>query len=484
MIYGITKDGIKIMRLPDIIESIQQGFRNLFGDIDVSAGSVAGQFTGVLSDPIATLWEEIQNAYYSNNPKTAEGVSLDYCASFTPLYRLKSTPTQVDIALFGDPGTIVEPGKIFKSTSNAAQFQVTQSITLSPDNQKHIYIKMLEVLPGTVYPFTVECNGETYSVSVDSSVFIDPSFDDIINLMVYYFELNAVGVFTAENVGEGVLSLKSVSPLTFDLTAYDDALLTYANNTLCDCIVKGSIAAPIYSVVEIVNPVSGLDSVKNYFEGVKGRDIETDAAFRLRWEKSKNVKGSGNLEAIISYIKENVPGVVICKGAENDTDLPVGDLLPHSIKITVDGGTPEDIGAALWAKKSGGIQTMGSESVVVLDSNGDEQIMKFSRPVAKYAWIKASLTLYSEETFSADGLQQVKENLYNFGNDNFTLGLDLIPVRFIPPTLEVKGIGTVLIEVSLTDLPDDTPVYTEDILPIASDNYAAFDVNRVTVILL
>jgi hypothetical protein len=155
-------------------------------------------------------------------------------------------------------------------------------------------------------------------------------------------------------------------------------------------------------------------------------------------------------------------------------------LPPHSIHIIVEAPNnidkDQEIGDLLWIVKPGGIQTYGSTSVNVIDSNGDIQIMKFTRPTSKAVWVKATITKYSEELYPTNGNDLIEDAIVEYGN-TFESGLDVIPQRFLPLIYaNVSGIELVVIELSF-----DNITYVTTKLDISDSEIATFDASRVTV---
>lgn len=153
---------------------------------------------------------------------------------------------------------------------------------------------------------------------------------------------------------------------------------------------------------------------------------------------------------------------------------------PHSFECVVVGGDDQDIVDKIWLVKPAGIEAWGNTPGIVVDSEGNNQPISFSRPVPKYAWIYVDLTLNDEEIFPADGEDQVAENILEKGN-TFEIGDDLIIQKFFGPIYQVPGIGNADISVALTDDPGDPPSYVFTNLPIGEVEVAVFDLARITI---
>lgn len=115
---------------------------------------------------------------------------------------------------------------------------------------------------------------------------------------------------------------------------------------------------------------------------------------------------------------------VICAIYENNTDVTDSSgRPPHSIEVVVSGGTDQDIADFIWSVKPAGIQTYGSSSATVSDSNGDSQTIYFSRPTYKYVHLEVTIdSYYAEEQFPLDGVDQIKAAIFDYAED-FSLAL-------------------------------------------------------------
>ncbi len=155
----------------------------------------------------------------------------------------------------------------------------------------------------------------------------------------------------------------------------------------------GPVVANAGTLTEIETPVSGWTAATNPEDADIGRNIETDAEFRARRAELLEVSGDATLEAIRSDVRV-VPGVEQAIVYENPDDTTNGDgMPPHSIEVVVIGGEDDDIAAAIFASKAAGIDTHGTEAVVVEDSQGFEHTIRFTRPTQLTLELQAVLRL-------------------------------------------------------------------------------------------
>ncbi|MBX9720598.1 MAG: hypothetical protein K2X81_04295, partial [Candidatus Obscuribacterales bacterium] len=86
--FGLTPQGFKIKRLPDIHAENQNLLLAAFGEINLDPQSIFGQLIGVLSKVEADIWENMQDVYFSQYPNSAEGISLDNVVQLNAITRL------------------------------------------------------------------------------------------------------------------------------------------------------------------------------------------------------------------------------------------------------------------------------------------------------------------------------------------------------------------------------------------------------------
>jgi hypothetical protein len=194
--------------------------------------------------------------------------------------------------------------------------------------------------------------------------------------------------------------------------------------------------------------------------------------------------GAATVEAIRSDLLV-VEGVTTAFVIENDTEVTSAeDIPPKAFLSVIKGGLDQAIGDALWLTKGAGIQTDGNIQVTVIDSQGTNQYVNFSRPLPVYVHANIDYTLYSEQSgdFPTNGVQQIKEQVLAFG-EALSVGEDVIPQRIATQLFNtIGGLGVVNVTVGSTVGPNDpTPTLTSAILPVSQISEADFSTLRITV---
>jgi uncharacterized phage protein gp47/JayE len=139
----------------------------------------------------------------------------------------------------------------------------------------------------------------------------------------------------------------------------------------------GNVSAGAGTLVNILTPMLGWQSVTNAAAAAVGLPVESDAALRQRQAASAGLPGLTQLEGIYAAVAA-LPGVGAPAVFENDTGITNAlGLPPHSISAVVQGGAISAIAGAIALKKSPGTSTYGTTSQLVIDQNGVPVIVNF-----------------------------------------------------------------------------------------------------------
>lgn len=196
----------------------------------------------------------------------------------------------------------------------------------------------------------------------------------------------------------------------------------------------GAIAAVIGALDTIVTPVIGWETITNAAAAILGVEEQSDASTRRERRNTLALQGVSLPEAITSalYALEGVKSLSFRENVASTSETIDGVLMiPHSIYACVDGGTDDDIAAALLANKSLGAGYNGDITVSVVEpASGQSYDVKFSRPDEINILIQASVKVVGAITNPA---QTVRDAIITFvngeldGEDGWTVGADVSP---------------------------------------------------------
>ncbi|PJZ49220.1 baseplate J/gp47 family protein [Leptospira saintgironsiae] len=247
---------------------------------------------------------------------------------------------------------------------------------------------------------------------------------------------------------------------------------------------------PASSIIEIVVPMTGIDSVTNPSPSSGGAPIETDAELRQRY-KDRSTFGGSSVPAIREAILQvqYVSAVTVYENVMNAVDS--SGRPPHSIEIVVagtpSGSTSEDeyegnIANAIFYSKPAGIQAFAQNGVSkrtkdVLDANGQTHTMTWSVPIAVDIYVKVQIIKNAEWTTSNEQLIQTRVIQTIGGVDTvgietteypgLDVGADVVGWEIIANLDGIKGIDEVVVYLSKTVNPTSTAK-----IPIGASEYA------------
>lgn len=249
-----------------------------------------------------------------------------------------------------------------------------------------------------------------------------------------------------------------------------------ANLTVqAESVLFGPIIAQAATLTDIITPVSGWNSVTNALDATPGRNVEADAEFRIRREQLLQISGGSTIDAIRASLlaSASITQAIIFENSGDVVD--VAGRPPHSFEAVVFGGTDAEVAQIIFENKPAGIQTFGDLAQVVVDSQGVNRTINFSRPTPIDIYIDVTVVT-DPSTFPADGADQVAQAIVDFG-DALQIGDDVIARRISCAPFDVTGVTDVTV-FELDTTPSPTNIAN---IPITDTEIAVFDTSRITV---
>ena len=466
--YGLSAEGFKQKRLTDIIQSMNSRISDQLGiQIATEPNSVFGQLVGVFAYEIADLWEQASQVYGAMYPHTASGVSLDNASALAGISPIQAEKTTVICTCYGTSGTMIPYGSQIWSQNLTFECAETSAYI---DTSKASYV-------GISVPSVVV--GNAYSVTIDGTIYSYTAIaDDTPSLVLTGIgsQISVAGI--TASVNNDVLEITTDDQQdSFDFIASANLNIDSVGSPVkFSCTEVGAITPAIGTLTTIITNYAGWESVNNLVPANVGREAETDTALRQRWNSSLYTRSVAMTDSIASALM-SLNGVTSATVYENDTDSTDADgRPPHSIEAVVGGGDADAIGLAIWQKKSAGIDTYGSESVSVTDSQGFSHTINYNRPLPIDVWLNIAVTEYPEESLPSDASTRIIDAVMNYAS-TLTVGNDVILQRFMGEIYRnVSGIGYITITAST-----DGVTYTANNIPISAREIAIFDESNVQV---
>ncbi|KVN25642.1 hypothetical protein WJ63_16055 [Burkholderia pyrrocinia] len=161
------------------------------------------------------------------------------------------------------------------------------------------------------------------------------------------------------------------------------------------CKTTGPVPVPAAGQVSIYQAIPGWDTV-TVVSGVQGTDVESRADFEYRRRQSVALNAAGSVPAVRAKVL-NVAGVLDACVLDNPLGTPVTigsyTLAANSLYVGVYGGAAQDIGNAIWTKKSPGCNYNGTTTVTVQDASVGSQ--PYPSYTVKYQVLTAVPILYA-----------------------------------------------------------------------------------------
>lgn len=477
--FGLTPQGFTRPRLNDIRNRIAERVRAEVGDISTAPDSVTGQLIGVLAKSYADIWEAAEQVYNSQYPSTADGVSLDNVAQLTGVDRLEARRTTVTATCYGSEGTIIPSGSLARDVETAVLYETTEQRSISRTRAVDIFVEVLSVDDETEYQINVNSQPAVFESGVGASeTDILEGLRDAINDL----EIDNV----TATVEDGEIRIRADDFITPFSVASGDGLSNGRRGSPFDfeAVETGPNTLLEGGLTEIETPVSGWDEVINYVDGVTGRNRESDAELRVRRAASVRVSGASNLEAIRSNLLQEIPEIEVARLFENRSIEEDARGRPsHSFEAVVVGGDDQEIADTLWLLKPAGIETFGNETLLVEDSNGDDQAVSFSRPEPVYVWVRCDVRPKVGNGFPANGSDQVRDAILEFGQ-NIGIGDKVIIQAFFGAIYEVPGIGEITLTMAVSEDEETEPDsgdFSTDNIEVGQIERANFAEDRIEV---
>lgn len=492
----VTPTGFQRKTLQEIKLDLEDSFRAGLGqNIDLSAPSPLGQIVGISAKAFADLWDGLQEIYTANDPSSATGTALDVLSAITGVTRLQAVNAIADCVLYTDD-PITQPtipaGKLARRVRGSVDFSLRHPVTLKTSSLRDAYLTLPVISAGMVVSLTTSFGvfSATASSTADPRFSVLQSLASAINASAFNGSAIAYRPTTAPKDAQYKTQdcLRIVDTVNdFSVSLGGSWMMSlFGCNGIFDCMVAGIETATAGEITEITTPVSGWKKVCNLTNASPGRNAESDEELRRR-RATFNLSRYATEEAIQQAVINKAQGVTACTVVSNRNILPDLDgRPPKSFEVLVHGGENHAIAQAIWDTMPAGIQTHKDPetgvSVELLDSQGQPQIVNFSRPAYTYLWVKVQYNSYDEELFPADGGQQMRDKLLAWSLQEYTMGKDIIPTRIMSPLYQVPGIGSMTISVAVTDSPSGSPSYVTDIIPISARKLALLDVSRISLI--
>jgi hypothetical protein len=236
-----------------------------------------------------------------------------------------------------------------------------------------------------------------------------------------------------------------------------------------------------WTILDTIVGWSDVGAFESVTQPVVGREVELDAALRVRASTEAFKRGQGPIKAIESALLE-VEGVTYARVYENRTLVTNSDGIPgKAINAIVVGGDADEIAAAIFGSRSAGAEVYGTdETADVTDEWGFIHTMAFDRVDSINVWVRCTITTSTaEDEAPIDVDDTVEDLILAQAATSFSIGDDVRPYVLSGAIFAagLPGIDNVLIELSL-----DGAAWQTTKLAIGIRAQAAFAAARVSIV--
>ncbi len=403
--YGLTTEGFVIPGQADLLDDINSREQAAFGNQwDVSADSPEGQLNGIFAAKLSELWEVAQAVYQAGGPDGAVGAALDQILQLTGVTRLPATFSTGFEVLVGTNGTVVPAG---------TQFGVSGAV-------------------GSVYATNATATIATLSIWANTTAYAQGALVQHDTGKVYSCTTAGTSAGSGGPTGTGT-TITDGSVVWFYVAAGTAAVQVPITAT-----TLGPVGGADNTITVINTPVGGLVSVNNPMGVTVGRNVETDAAARIRRVALLRNEGLASVDAIRAAVL-SVPNVVQAVVLDNTTSAIDGNGTPgHAFQTVVEGGAAQDIVNAIFAAKPAGIQAYGTTTGTATDSYGNTYTIGFTIPSNVPIYVSATLTR-SAVSGAYAGDAAVQQAMVNYIS-SLPAGGTVVRAEFYRVILEVAGV--------------------------------------------
>ena len=184
-------------------------------------------------------------------------------------------------------------------------------------------------------------------------------------------------------------------------------------------VVAGALDIAADAVNQIVDSVTGWDSVTNAAAVVTGLNNESFSGYRARYRSILAKYSQNSNDSLRSRIL-NVDAVTNCEIFDNEEDSSVTlqglTIAANSFMVIVEGGSDTDIGDEILRSKPLGIPTNGTTTHT---SGG--RTARFTR--VDLLPVKVNVTIQLRSNFPGNGIQQIRQRVVDWVSGDWSSGV-------------------------------------------------------------
>lgn len=227
-------------------------------------------------------------------------------------------------------------------------------------------------------------------------------------------------------------------------------------------VERGAIPCPAGSLTKIIDGTLGWETITNEAAATLGTARESDASFKQKFAENGIYTGNSfvaDYQNALNKVENLKSNVVYDNGTDETVIVDTVSIAPHSVYVSVDGGTNQDVANAIFGRKSSGSNYTGNTTVTVYDPVYNlPYTVKFDRAAEVQTYHRATISVGTSS--AADPVEAVQNAIYEYVN-NLKVGQDVsvfqeastISGAVSGITITNLQIGTTAASLSVADIP-------------------------------
>lgn len=472
--FGLKDYGFVMPSYEDWREAYYDNARTTFGsNVNIGNSSVIGQFLSIFAYQDIFTWQALQGVYNSQTLNGAEGIYLDDILSSRGVFRKSSAPGN---------------GFPYVQTNNTALWttSIPLSTTFSASNGQTYKVSTVTALRDRIAAFTLTKNQMTSAGTNITFYIVNANSGSLNTLSIATNSATALtdlATFISNNIISTETSKVFVSNNTLHVgfnssdldnpVGLDTAVKFYASVNLG---VKWSLIPAVATtngvyevfpdnITSMTPSIVGQLSVGNFTEFYEGRDVETDAAYRARFNDVIDESNAATRPAIYKAISD-LDGVEKVRIYDNPTTIDTPEAPAFTFNTVVLGGTVEDIATTLFNKKPINTLTSGTVSYNIALPDGGVEIIKYTPATETGYNIKIRYNTVDELPLTPEEQNSITTNLVNLSS-SFDIGTKVFNVQLQSVVFSSVAFGKLsYLEVLSKKIHEPDSLYsTADIVP-------------------
>jgi uncharacterized phage protein gp47/JayE len=385
---SISSAGLSINVYEDILNDLIAQFQAIYGQ-QVYLGTDSADYQNIAINALKhfDVEQALQQVYLSFNPLTAVGAALDSLGKLIGPRRKQATYSTVSLQLTGTPNAVI---------NNGVAQDVNGNYWLLPPNV---------VIPAS------------------GQITVTATAQQIGNINALAGQINKIATPTA-----GWISVTNPSAAISGSSVESDS--SYRARLLISQAGPGmSMLASIAAAVAAVPGVTRSVVYENYFGytaswgtvNTNGTTVTLVTGYGFdATDVNQSIWINGSQYTISAVNSSTSLVLTASAGTQNNVSFYIGDGLAigpgHSISAVVEGGSSTAIAQAIYSKRSVGVLTNGTTSVVVTDPKNGNTQMTVSYYVLGYVYIYVAISVHGLAGFTTATLSSIQSDIVNYLN--------------------------------------------------------------------